>query len=265
MQRSFGSFGDSVSFIDPRQLTDRELIRRCSELGRIAAKSRRMFVGLLPLVERRRAYDVKRFSSIYHFAAVVGGVTHEITEEVLRLDVQLSRYPLLQTALYSGEIGWSKIRAVISRVTTENQKVWLGLLRSLPKEALAVYLRDFRKQEVAERMKLFPNSSFPGESAIGLQKCDSSQAASSGEEGQAADALEHTGTGLVQPADVLECVPNTSRLEQLSSQREVFAFPVCSSTSAQLRLFRQKLERRVEKMVTWDDVLVELLRRAKED
>ncbi len=141
---------------DPELLSNTELMERCRKLGAISIKSRRMFIGLLPLVARRMAYDAKKFSSIHHFASVIGGVGYHLVDEVLRIDAQLKYLPLLRRELYRGEIGWAKIRLVISSVKEDDQQRWLDLLYALSKPALEVYLRDIRKQNYKE-YNLFTN------------------------------------------------------------------------------------------------------------
>ena len=106
---------------DVEILNDDQLIERCMQLGSLSVKARRMFMGLLPLVARRKAYNIKKFSSIYHFASVVGGVGYGLVEEILRLDRQLDEFPKLRKVMYSGEIGWAKIRLAISMVTKDSQ------------------------------------------------------------------------------------------------------------------------------------------------
>jgi hypothetical protein len=257
------------SGFNPEDFTNKELIEWCSRLGTVAIKSRRLFIGLLPLVARRRAYDVRKFSSIHHFAAMVGGVSRKSVNEVLRLDSQLSRLPLLRKALYSGEIGWSKIRAVILRVTPENQKEWLVKLRDLSKPALEIYLRDFKRQERDERKNLFSvidvssasqnaslSSSFSGE--IIKNKAESLPG-----EKTRLDTENVTSQSVSKTADGQSAVstaqPLSPKLQSLSLERETISFSASRLVVARLRLFRQKLEKQSKQWVTLEQAIVELL------
>ncbi len=260
---------------DPEQLSDRELLELCQHMGNIAVKSRRMFIGLLPLVARRKVYDVKKFSSIFHFALMVGGVSYDVVDEVLRLDAQLIKLPLLRRALYRGEIGWSKIRAVLSLVTSGNETQWLGLLRSLSKPALEIYVRDYRRQCINERVTLFSNppscllennsapssllpkndenkaENFPGEITRLESKDDISQLTRLSIVHQSDKNQQHSSEQ-----------PSSSKLQELSMRREIFSFPLNSALAARLRLYRQTMEKRLKRLITWENVLEELLKKA---
>lgn len=253
---------------DVETLSDDQLIERCTQLGSLSVKARRMFMGLLPLVARRKAYNIKKFSSIYHFASIVGGVGYSLANEILRLDNQLEEFPKLRKVMYSGEIGWAKIRLTISMVTKDSQDRWLQLLRALSKPALEVYLRDFRKQMKEEEENLFSRnkdeaiettcvteeivtpSSLPQKSAIFEAPIFP------GKEFQLEDKNKISQE---RPAEM------SIKERELTSKRETLSFSVNQWLAAQLRLFRRKLEKDRKSWVTWQDVLTELLKRAKHE
>ncbi len=241
---------------DPEHLSDRELLERCRQLASVAVTSRRMFIGLLPLVERRGAYDVKKFSSIFHFASVVGGIGYPLVEEVLRLDAQLVDLRLMRRALYSGEIGWSKIRAVLSLVTSNNEEQWLGLLRDLSRSALIVYVRDLRRQNREEQKNLL--SGVIEVSCEPVKNISQSSLLQKNDENKA-DNFAGEITRL-EDENIMSQPSAPSKLEQLSTQRETLSFPVNSALAARFRLFRRELEKRLRRMVTWEDALRELLK-----
>lgn len=247
--------------LDPEQLTNKQLIERCRLLGSLAVKSRRMFVGLLPLIERRRAYDVKKFSSVFHFASVVGGVSYHLTEEVLRLDAQLSEFLLLRRLLYRGEIGWSKIRAVLSLVTVENEERWVGLLKSLPRAALIGYVRDFKKQDIEERGNLFSIVDVSCESVDAVVQSPLSQKNCQNEADNFAGEIVESGNDAAM-SQASESTP--SKLQQLLHQQETFSVALNSALVARLRLFRQKLEKQKRQWITWEQAITELLNRASD-
>ena len=256
---------------DPELLGNAELMERCRKLGTISIKSRRMFIGLLPLVARRKAYDIRKFSSIHHFALVIGGVGYHLVDEVLRLDAQLKYLPLLRRELYRGEIGWAKIRLVISSVKEDDQQRWLDLLYALSKPALEVYLRDIRKQNYEEnnlfsdmievvshascaseeystqsplspKGAIFEAESFPGKTFESGNENDINQLQSG-----------KIGPEKNQPQQTL------TKQQELSSRRENFSCNINQWLGAQLRLFRKKMEKERKKWTTWEDVLAELL------
>ncbi len=245
---------------DAEQFSNDELIERCTQLGGLSVKARRMFMGLLPLVARRAAYNPKKFSSIHHFASIVGGVGYDLVDEILRLDRQLEGFPKLRNVLYSGEIGWAKIRLVISMVTKDDQDRWLELLRALSKPALEVYLRDFRKQE-AERHNIFSNiievSCTPKENIL---ESPSSQENAVFEApifpGKTLKLDDESEIGQTGEDEM------SQKEKELSSKRETLSFSVNQWLAAQLRLFRRELEKDRKRLITWQDVLAELLKRA---
>lgn len=246
---------------DPELLSDADLIKRCQQLGNIAVKSRRMFIGLLPLVARRRAYDERKFSSIFHFALMVGGVGYDVVSEVLRLDAQLADLPLFRKTLYRGEIGWSKIRAVLSLVTSDNEAAWLELLRNLSRSALVIYVRDLRKQR-NEQLSAPPH--------VICEKTENISLLSTGIENQEIKAENFAGeiAGLENQNEISQMQnpasaslqPMSPKFRELSASREIISFHISSLLAARLRLFRQKLEKQQKKLTTWEDVLNELLR-----
>lgn len=268
--------------IDPEQLSNRELIERCLQLGNITLESRRMFIGLLPLVARRKAYDIRKFSSIHHFASIVGGAGYHLVDEVLRLDKQLEEFPRLRKMLYSGEIGWAKIRLVISMVHQDDQERWLNLLRDLSKPALEIYLRDFRKQTneennlfseidmpnimigiaetsciseenakksyLPQKSAIFEAESFPGKTCESENKNNIEQIESE------KIRSEEQGMGIGEPSE------SSPKKQELFSKREKFSCIINQWLGAQLRLFRKKLEKEQKKWINWEDVLAELLK-----
>lgn len=278
---------------DVEQLSNTELIERCMQLGSVSVKARRMFMGLLPLVARRGAYNIKKFSSIYYFASIVGGVGYGLVREILRLDNQLEEFPLLRKVLYSGEIGWAKIRLVISMVQKNDQERWLGLLRGLSKPALEVYLRDFRKQEKEEQGNLFSGNHYNiieileekdtnappcarkeniSESSI-HQKSGKNEAESfpgkrfqleNKNEIQQENSSEQINSATHEnaSAEMGSTTFVSQKQIELSSQRETLSFSVNKWLAAQLRLFRRRLEKQQKKLTTWEDALAELLKRA---
>lgn len=242
---------------DPESLSDADLLKRCQQLGSISVKSRRMFIGLLPLIARRNAYDAKKFSSIFHFALIIGGVSYDVVSEVLRLDAELVDLPLFRRALYRGEIGWSKIRAVLSLVTSHNEETWLEMLRNLSRSALIVYVRDFRKQQREQLPSIICKENKNSvSSSITAENQEIKAEYFAGEithlkNNDVISQIDNFISGVRQPIG--------QKYEDLSSSRETLSFHINSLLAARLRLFRQKLEKQQKKLTTWEDVLNELL------
>ena len=258
-----GSPGAGFHTTEPESLTDRELFQMAQKIGGAALRSRRAFIGLLPLIERRRVYEGRMFYSIYDFAGKVGGVGQDIVTEVLRLDAQLRDFPLVQKLLYSGKVGWTKIRTVMHWLMPENQQAWIEKLENLSNRALEVYVRDFRKQERAEvAATLFADvphipltqENFSSES-LNSPKIDENKA-----ENFHVEISEYNRVNLESQIGGESQLPPSSKLAELSHQRETFTFSMRSDIAARLRLFRQKLEKDRRELVTWEEVMSEFLK-----
>lgn len=257
---------------DPEQLSNAELIERCTQLGSVSVKARRMFMGLLPLVAHREAYNVKKFSSIYHFASMVGGVGYDLVEEILRLDRQLEELPKLRKVMYSGEIGWAKIRTVLCLVTRDNQDQWLELLKNLSKPAIEVYVHELKKQKKEEEGNLFSHiieasctsQENISESLLRLKSATFERPIFPGEKVELENKTNTSKTTDENESDEDELTTSNRGIKEaeLTSKRETLSFSVNQWLAAQLRLFRRKLEKERKKLITWQDVLAELLERA---
>ncbi len=245
---------------DPETLTDRQLFEAAQRIGALALKSRREFIGLLPLIERRRVYEGRMFYSIYDFAAKVGGIGREITEEVLRLDIQLQNFPLVQKLLYRGKVGWTKIRTVTHWLLPENQKEWISKLENLSNRALEVYIRDLRKQSHEEvAISLFldaPRVPLTSEN-LAIKSSNFEKTAENKAENFHVEISEYN-RNISESQTPLPPPPN--KLAQLAQQRETFTFSLQSDIAARLRLFRQKLEKDRRELITWEEVMMEFLK-----
>lgn len=259
---------------DPETLTDRQLFQRCQAVGGLALKSRREFIGLLPLAERRRVYEGHGLYSIYDFAAKLGGISQEMVREVLRVDSYLVDTPKLRKKLYRGEIGWSKIRIIVHWVTKSNEDEWIQKLENLSKQALEVYLRDYQNQQMRDVPTLWTGVQ---EQSLSLGKASTNKdilenGVKSKAEFLPGEEMKIENKNLINQENIgkiganqawpasSSSSPTLSRLDQLAMQRETFTFSMRSDIAARLRLFRQKLEKDRRELVTWEEVMTEFLK-----
>lgn len=260
-------------------LTARELYEKCRNIGSLALKSRRQFIGLLPLVERRQAYLGRGLYSTYDFAAKLGGISRDIVTEVLRLDRQLHDYPLVRRVLYKGNIGWSKIRMVTAWLTIENQKEWIEKLENISNQALTLYLRDFTAQQYRElqgSITDFKSESIQYSQPFGqltqqisilqssiIEKSGKNEAESFGAEiseyNRKSGSCQISGQMLVRGNMNPQNYSSLSKFDQLAYERETFTFSLNRQIAAKMRLFRQKLEKDRKELITWEEVMVEFL------
>ncbi len=126
------------------EMTDVQRYEMCRNFGAQVIEARRKFIGLLPAVNRRRLYDKKGFSSIFHFAAVLAGVSEEQVRRALNIEKRLESFPIVKEQLVSGEISVSKISKAIAMLTTENEKEVAAQLKTLSHTAFETLARDVR-------------------------------------------------------------------------------------------------------------------------
>jgi len=127
-------------------MTDKQLYRLCKKYGRRALEARRRFGGLLPEVLKRRLYEKKGFDSICVFAFKLAGMTRENVDTVLRLDRRFEDKPVLHQALVSGEISPNKLIRIASIATIENQRELIENAQKLSKQAIDVFVKDYRAE-----------------------------------------------------------------------------------------------------------------------
>lgn len=199
--------------MDFSSLSDSDLYKKCLELGGMALKYRRQFCGMLPEVAHRRLYEKHGMHSVYEFAAKLAGISYEMVNEILRLHRLLEDKPLLQEKLVSGQIGYTKLRAIATVATPETQKGWLLKVETMPKPALETYVHEFKKMQlVAKNPTDLADTGLPGKAPVDL------------------------------PAF------------------ETLSMTVRSRTAAHIRVYKRRLEKRLRKVLNWDEVLRNLLK-----
>ena len=128
-------------------MTDKQLYRLCEKYGRRALEAKRRFAGLLPEVLRRKLYEKKGFGSIYEFAGKLAGMTRDHIDTVLRLERRFEDKPVLHQALVSGEISPNKLIRIACIATTQNQQELFETAQKLSKQAIDVFVKDYRREE----------------------------------------------------------------------------------------------------------------------
>ena len=137
-------------------LSDRELLNLCETYGRETLVARRKFAGLLPEVARRHLYLKKNCSSLYMFAALLAGMSHQQVDVVLRLEKRFQNKAILRQALVGGEVSVNKLVRIIPLITDQNQQELLNTIKKLSNRALEIFVRE---QKIA-------NTSGSGSSAV---------------------------------------------------------------------------------------------------
>lgn len=251
-------------------LTARELYEKCRNIGSLALKSRRQFIGLLPLVERRQAYLGRGLYSTYDFAAKLGGISRDIVTEVLRLDRQLHDFPLVRKVLYSGEVGWTKIRLIAGWLTIENQEEWIEKVKNLSHRALQLYMKDFYKQELHGQVPSLLENATQFDVVVPFRQLTVGNISTElyNNENNAINKavteyplrenfhveISEYNRGSYNSQEMVH-----TKFDQLAYERETFTFSLNRQIAAKMRLFRQKLEKDRKELITWEEVMVEFL------
>lgn len=145
-----------------QKISDKNLYKICKKFGADALHARRKFAGLLPEVNKRKLYERHGFSSIYEFAARLAGMSREQVDQVLRLERNFIDKPVLRKALVDGEISASKLIRIASIATTENQESLFDAANRLSKQALDVFVKDYKSQKSSNK-PLNEQVSLPGQ------------------------------------------------------------------------------------------------------
>ena len=85
---------------------------------------------------------VLAYRNVHHFAHAQLGLSFRSIRERIRVGKALRVLPLLDAALTSGELTYSRIREVTRVATTETERLWLEAARRLPMRALELNVAD---------------------------------------------------------------------------------------------------------------------------
>ncbi|MBD3328644.1 hypothetical protein GF340_05075 [Candidatus Peregrinibacteria bacterium] len=130
-------------------MSDKQLYEKCREYGKAALEARRKFIGLLPEVARRRLWQAKGFESVFHFAAVLAGVSREQVQRVLQLEKRFANKPALKKVLVKGEISVNKLARVASIATEQNQTELVHMTKNLSSRSLELAIKEHKTVHVS--------------------------------------------------------------------------------------------------------------------
>lgn len=111
--------------------------------GTIALKSKKEFVAMIPRIYRSGIYKKKGFGSIFECAAKLGGVSHAVVEEAIRIDEKLADLPKLRQLM--PKVGVSKLKRIVSVAKKETENEWAKKVQKMSKAALETHIRDIKK------------------------------------------------------------------------------------------------------------------------
>ncbi len=125
-----------------KNMTDKELWDLGLTYGANARNWKKKFVSLLPEISKRGLHKEHGFTSIFEYAAKVGGVGRKTVEYIFQVQKHIEDKPALKEAL--PKAGVHKIRAVATIATKENQKELAEKVQTMSKPALELYAKEQR-------------------------------------------------------------------------------------------------------------------------
>lgn len=115
--------------------------------GGLSLKYRNKCIGMLPEIYNTGIYRRYGFHTIYEYGSKLAGLSHDTIRKVLNLHEQLKDAPVLRAELEQGQIGWSKIKTVASIVKPDNEQILVEKIKTMPKSALEVLVREVKKSD----------------------------------------------------------------------------------------------------------------------
>ena len=133
---------NSAATTSKKNLSDSELYCLCKSYGSRVLEARRKFVGLLPEVNSRRLFEKKKFISIFHFAAVLAGISKEQVSRALSLAEKFAQMPTLLSLLTNGIVSVNKLAKIASIATIEEDSYWATQVQLLSTRTIETLVRD---------------------------------------------------------------------------------------------------------------------------
>ena len=129
------------SLYDPRSDTVEALDARLVALAQGGAPLRRAFAQIAQAVVERRAWETLGFVRLGDYARERPGVSARELQDLAHVAAAVSALPVLDAALASGRLGWTKARLLCRVATPEDEARWLEVADRLSAAALAGEVR----------------------------------------------------------------------------------------------------------------------------
>ncbi len=200
--------------------SDDALLSAAQKYGEEARAWRNKFLGLLPEINRRKLYEQKGFPSIFYFAKVLGGVSEEQVEKVLRLERRFQEMPALHQLLITGEVSISKMDRIASVAEPSNEEFLASQAQILSKNSLDTLVKDIKHAEV---------KSSPGRTSALPSITETMQVAVPLQEEVAQELLELREKGIDIDAFIKDALEE--RKESIEREKEAIA-TACQETSS---------------------------------
>ncbi|MFC1600197.1 HNH endonuclease signature motif containing protein [Patescibacteria group bacterium] len=137
-------------------MTDEQHFQLFRKRGALLLKGRKEFIAMIPRIYKNGKYKEKGFGSIYECAAKIGGISHAMVDEVIRVEQKLKDMPRLRNKI--AEVGLSKIKTVANIVTKETDKEWSEKVTKMTRVALETHIRDINNPIPGESITATPQN-----------------------------------------------------------------------------------------------------------
>jgi|GEM_PF-261433 len=232
-----------------QNFSDSQLYKKCKDYGRQSRIWKRKFAGTLPEVAKRELHKKRGYSSIYEFAGKLAGMTHEATHKILHIAGKLQDKPYLLKMLETGEQGWSKIEKVVWVATPQTEKEWAKRVKTMPRQALEVFVREHREREFKlKNAKIDQQNNLKGP----LQNTQNQE-------------LVCNSTPGSKESQHLENIANEGFKEFKEDRWGTLAFSVSPEVESQLRLLKQAIEKERGLTLTWNEFMEEVVKKCKKN
>lgn len=133
-----------IHLLSPMKLNaaDRILHQQFSEYGLNAREWIRKCALLLPEIDRRLIWKKKNFSGIHEYAAKLAGMSRASVDDALRIMKKVESLPSLLSIVEKK--GLNRVRPILGIVSQENQDFWAEKARTMSKNVLETYVKNFR-------------------------------------------------------------------------------------------------------------------------
>lgn len=112
---------------------------------------------LLLEVEEMKIWKKLGFECIYHYAAALAGMSRYAAEDALWILRKFVDKPILREV--AKEKGLAAVRPVLGVVTKETEEFWAEKARTMTKNTLEMYVKEFKKQMEQEETSNVPEVS----------------------------------------------------------------------------------------------------------
>ena len=105
-----------------------EVIHELAKRASATVNAYKLTVGrCLLAVERSKLHQRMGYSGAIHYAVMVLGLGKKKACELRRVARELEELPKLSKAAELGQVGWGKLRVIVSKATMETEDFWLGI------------------------------------------------------------------------------------------------------------------------------------------